>query len=194
MSLKSSCQWNEAGHYYEMTHSVKVPVRLFLSEKLFEESEEDIYPQIVAATQFPGVEEVVITPDVHTGYVVPVGCVMKTNGTLCQAPVGFDIGCGIMAFRSTVSKGKGYDQTLRQRFSERVMQSVGMGYGKGSGISFPRRKFEEIVRHGVNALNDVSRENSERDYIPVDDDWDLPEKPVNRGIGQLGSLGGGYLV
>ena len=51
-----------------------------------ETREEEIYNQIRAATEFPGVQDVVITPDVHTGYVVPVGCVMATNGTLCQAP------------------------------------------------------------------------------------------------------------
>ncbi|MCW3098407.1 MAG: ligase [Chthonomonadaceae bacterium] len=190
MSLKWQCEWNAEGHYYEMTKGVKIPVRLFLSPKLFEESEEEIYRQIVAATEFPGVQEVVITPDVHTGYVVPVGCVMATNGTLCQAPVGFDIGCGMMAFKSTVSKGKGFDDTFRQRFSERVMEQIGMGAGHGGNHRVNHRQFEEIIRHGASALG-IPRENSERDFIPVDDTWDIPKRPFDRGIGQLGSLGGG---
>src|SRR4051812_6295454 len=162
MSLKWQCEWNAEGHYYELTKGVKVPVRLFLSPKLFQESEEEIYRQIVAATEFPGVQEVVITPDVHTGYVVPVGCVMATNGTLCQAPVGFDIGCGMMAFKSTVSKGKGFDDKFRQRFSERVMEQIGMGAGHGGRHPVTARRFEEIVRHGASALG-IPRENSERD-------------------------------
>ncbi len=190
MSLKWQCEWNAEGHYYEMKKGVKIPVRLFLSPKLFQESEEEIYRQIVAATEFPGVQEVVITPDVHTGYVVPVGCVMATNGTLCQAPVGFDIGCGMMAFKSTVSKGKGFDDTFRQRFSERVMEQIGMGAGHGGRHPVNERRFEEIVRHGASALG-IPRENSERDFIPVDDTWDIPQRPFDRGIGQLGSLGGG---
>lgn len=190
MSLKWQCEWNAEGHYYEMKKGVKVPVRLFLTEKLFQESEEEIYRQIVAATEFPGVQEVVITPDVHTGYVVPVGCVMATNGTLCQAPVGFDIGCGMMAFKSTVSKGKGFDDTMRQRFSERVMEKIGMGAGHGGQYPVNHRRFEEIIRHGASALG-IPRENSERDFIPVDDTWDIPKRPFDRGIGQLGSLGGG---
>ncbi len=193
MSLKWQCEWNAEGGYYELKHGVKVPVRLFLSEKLFQESEEEIYRQIAAATEFPGVVDVVITPDVHTGYVVPVGCVMATNGTLCQAPVGFDIGCGMLAFRSNVSKGKGYDEKLRQRFSERVMETVGMGTGKGSGHHFDRKKFENVVRQGAVALN-IHRENSERDFIPVSDKWDIPDKPLERGISQLGSLGGGKKI
>ncbi len=190
MSLKWQCEWNAEGQYYELNKGVKVPVRLFLSEKLFQESEEEIFRQIVAATEFPGVQEVVITPDVHTGYVVPVGCVMATNGTLCQAPVGFDIGCGMMAFKSTVSKGKGFSETLRQRFSERVMEQIGMGAGHGGKHPVNHKRFEEIVRHGASALG-IPRENSERDFIPVDDTWDIPKRPLERGIGQLGSLGGG---
>ncbi len=190
MSFKYQCEWNDAQHCYVLTKGVKVPVRLFLTPKLFEECEEEVFKQIVNATEFPGVQDVVITPDVHTGYVVPVGCVMATNGTLCQAPVGFDIGCGMLAFKSTISKGKGLDERLRRNFSERVMETVGMGAGKGSGIQYSEKKFNEIVRHGATALG-FHRENSERDFIPVDDKWDIPDKPLQRGIGQLGSLGGG---
>lgn len=190
MSLKYQCVWNDEGKYYDLNKGVKVPVRLFLSPKLFEESEEELYRQIVAATEFPNVVDVVITPDVHSGYVVPVGCVMATTGTLCQAPVGFDIGCGMLAFKSTVSKGKGFEEKLRKRFSERVIETVGMGVGAGSGRQFTARKFEEVVRTGAKALG-FHRENSERDFIPVSDKWDVPTKPLQRGIGQLGSLGGG---
>ncbi len=190
MSLKQACEWNEQGNYFEMKSGVSIPVKIFLSPKLFEECEETVFAQIKAATEFPGVQEVVITPDVHTGYVVPVGCVMATNGTLCQAPVGFDIGCGMLAFRSTVNRGKAMDDKLRQRFSERVLEAVGMGLGKGSRHQFTRKQFEEVVRFGAQAL-DMHRENSERDFIPVSDTWSLPSKPVDRGIGQLGSLGGG---
>jgi tRNA-splicing ligase RtcB (3'-phosphate/5'-hydroxy nucleic acid ligase) len=190
MNLKEKCVWNEQGGYFDLTEGVKVPVRIFLSPKLFAESEDEIYRQIVAATEFPGVIDVVITPDVHTGYVVPVGCVMATTGTLCQAPVGFDIGCGMLAFKSTVSRGKGYEEKLRRRFSERVIETVGMGVGHGSSHVFTASKFQEVVRQGATALG-FHRENSERDFIPVDDRWDLPSKVLQRGIGQLGSLGGG---
>ncbi len=193
MSLKYACEWNEEGGYYELNKGVKVPVRLFLSPKLFNDCEEQLFTQIVAATEFPGVLDVAITPDVHTGYVVPVGCVMATSGTLCQAPVGFDIGCGMLAFKSTVSKGKGYEDKLRKRFSERVIETVGMGVGRGSCRNFSARDFEEIIRTGAAGLkiDQKRRENSEREFIPVTDQWDIPKKPVQRGIGQLGSLGGG---
>src|SRR5947209_5569275 len=92
MSLKYQCQPTGEG-YYLLTEGVKVPVRLFLSEKLYQESEESLYYQIQTATEYPGVLDVVITPDTHHGYVVPVGSVIATDGTLLQAACGYDIGC-----------------------------------------------------------------------------------------------------
>src|SRR5947208_849160 len=92
MSLKWQCRRTDDG-YYILDQGVNVPVRIFMNETLFNESEESLYQQVKAATEFPDVRDVVITPDAHTGYVVPVGCVMATGQTLCQAPVGYDIGC-----------------------------------------------------------------------------------------------------
>ncbi|HET6384626.1 MAG TPA: RtcB family protein [Armatimonadota bacterium] len=189
MSLKYQCEPTDEG-YYLLNKGVSVPVRLFLNEKLWNESEESLYSQVQTATEYPGVLDVVITPDAHHGYVVPVGCVIATDGTLLQAACGYDIGCGIMSFRSTVPMAKGYDDRLRKKFSEEVMSRVGIGVGKRGPYSFTREKFQEIIRRGAAALG-YKRGNSERDFIPVDDTWDPPAKPVDRGIGQLGSLGGG---
>ncbi|HEX5324208.1 MAG TPA: RtcB family protein [Capsulimonadaceae bacterium] len=189
MSWKYHCEKTDEG-YYLLTKGVGVPVRIFMTEKLFAECEEAVFSQIAAATRFPGVTDVVITPDAHSGYVVPVGCVMATSGTLCQAPVGFDIGCGMMAFRSDVRMEKGLDDRLRKKFSEEVMARIGLGVGQGGKHSFDEKEFQEIIRTGANALG-YEREATERDFIPVDDTWDPPKEAIRRGIGQLGSLGGG---
>lgn len=85
---------NDEGYYDLRTEDTgEVPVRLFLTPKLLAEAEDILYAQIVNATQFPGVKMVVITPDVHYGYGVPVGSVILTDGTLAMGPVGYDIGC-----------------------------------------------------------------------------------------------------
>jgi len=190
MSLKKECKRIKGEGYYLLTQGVKVPVKIFMNPALFEECEEGVFQQAKAATEFPGVTDVVLTPDAHSGYVVPVGCVMATDGTLCQAPVGYDIGCGMAALVSDVPVEKGLDDRLRLKFSQEVMSRVGMGVGQGSKYAVDEPRFNEIVRGGATALG-YSRNNSERDYIPVDDDWDIPHNPLTRGIGQLGSLGGG---
>ncbi len=179
----------------------EVPVRLFLTPALLSQAEDGMYPQIVNATRFPGVKLVVITPDVHHGYGVPVGSVILTDGTLAMGPVGYDIGCGMISARSDVpveaaTPGK------RLAFNRAVMDRVEMGAGGKSktalrGVS--EKEFTELIHGGADyylaeygAAFDRSR--AERNRIPVDDNWDIPwggKGRPERGIPQLGTLGGG---
>jgi tRNA-splicing ligase RtcB len=181
-----------------VTHGV--PVRLFLAEALLEGAEEGLYQQILNACAFPGVRAVAITPDVHFGYGVPVGCVIATDGTLAMGPVGFDIGCGMMAARSTVAAAEATPER-RLAFNREVMRRVEMGAGGQSRSlkHLSRGDFEEIVRGGAEHYVDrygasFDRGNAERHRIPVDDDWQVPwggKGRPERGVTQVGSLGGG---
>jgi tRNA-splicing ligase RtcB len=94
---KHLARWNGEGYYELKTEDIgNVPVRLFLTPTLFNDAEDILYRQIVNATRFPGVKMVVITPDTHYGYGVPVGCVLITDaesGAVAMGPVGYDIGC-----------------------------------------------------------------------------------------------------
>src|SRR5947209_608595 len=96
---KHLARWNGEGYYELRTEDTgDVPVRLFLTKSLFDAAEEILYHQIVNATRFPGVRMVVITPDAHYGYGVPVGCAILTDaesGAVAMGPVGFDISCGM---------------------------------------------------------------------------------------------------
>lgn len=181
-----------------------VPVRLVFSPRLLDELEDDVYPQIVNATRFPGVRLVVLTPDAHIGYGVPVGSVIVTDheaGAVAMGPVGFDISCGMVAAGSSVSAGAATPER-RLRFNREVLSRVAMGAGeKGTG-SFGRlgeAEFERIVRGGAeyyaaNHGTTFQRDRAERDRLPVDDAWSIPwggpGRP-ERGVPQLGSLGGG---
>ncbi len=180
-----------------------VPVRLFLSERLFAELEPTLYPQIVAATRFPGVRCVVITPDVHFGYGVPVGCVIATgraDGAVALGPVGFDIGCGMISARSRVPADAATpDRKLA--FNRAVMELVSMGPG-GKSLALgalSERELLELVRGGAAAWERrhgarFDRTRTERQAFPVSEGWQAPwgaPGHPERGLEQLGSLGGG---
>ena len=180
-----------------------VEVRLFLTAPLLESLEENIYPQIRNAAAFPGVKLVVITPDVHFGYGVPVGCVILTDvadGAIAMGPVGFDIGCGMMSAQSDVPASEATPER-RFEFNRKVMHGVAMGAG-GSGRRFANLgewEFERLVRGGADYYIEqfgasIDRGRAERDRLPVDDSWKIPwggRGRPERGIGQIGSLGGG---
>lgn len=94
---KRFARLTDEGYYDLRTDDTgDVPVRLFLTPTLLAEAEDILYRQIINATRFPGTRLVVITPDTHYGYGVPVGCVLLTDadaGAIAMGPVGFDIGC-----------------------------------------------------------------------------------------------------
>jgi tRNA-splicing ligase RtcB len=178
-----------------------VPVRLFLTPALLAEAEEVLYPQIVNATRFSGVRLVVITPDVHFGYGVPVGSVILTDGTLAMGPVGYDIGCGMVSARSEVPVEEA-TPARRLAFNRAVMQRVAMGAGGQSRTALrnvSEKEFNELVRGGADYYvgrhgAPFDRSRAERNRIPVDDTWDIPwggRGRPERGMQQLGSLGGG---
>jgi len=201
---KTFAKRTDSGYYTLQTADTgDVPVRLFLTESLLAVAEDNLYSQIVNATRFPGVKLVVITPDVHYGYGVPVGCVILTDvneGAVAMGPVGYDIGCGMMSARSDVSADRATpDRKLS--FNRKVMERVEMGYGGKSHRlgQLSETEFNNLVRGGAEYYVErygatFDRSRAERHRIPVDDDWEIPRggkgRP-ERGMNQLGSLGGG---
>lgn len=196
--------WDSRGFYtLHNSDTGKIPVRLFLNERLLQDVDEDVYRQIINATKFPGVKLVVITPDVHVGYGVPVGCVILTDyatGSVAIGPVGYDMGCGMISARSNVAAA-GATPEKRREFNLSVMHRVEMGTGSLSRMlrGLSKTDFERLVRGGAIAYEEMfgvafDRSRCERDRLPVDDDWPItfgPPGNPERGIAQLGSLGAG---
>jgi tRNA-splicing ligase RtcB len=201
---KHLARWHGDGYYDLKTEDiVDVPVRLFLTPNLLAAAEDTLYRQIVNATRFPGVRMVVITPDVHYGYGVPVGCVLITDyecGAIAMGPVGYDIGCGMMSAKSSVSIDEATPDK-RLQFNAAVMQRIEMGAGGKSHRlrSLSENEFTELVHGGAEYYAEqygatFDRSRAERHRIPVDDDWQIPwggKGRPERGKQQLGSLGGG---
>jgi tRNA-splicing ligase RtcB len=201
---KHLARWNGLGFYQLQTEdTADVPVRMFLTPTLLKEAEDILYRQIVNATRFPGVKMVVITPDTHYGYGVPVGCVILTDvesGAVAMGPVGFDIGCGMMSARSEVPAEMATPEK-KLEFNRAVMERVAMGAGGKSHRmgSVSKPEFNNLVRGGAEYYVEkygatFDRSRAERHRIPVDDDWEIPwggKGRPERGLDQLGSLGGG---
>jgi tRNA-splicing ligase RtcB len=201
---KARAVWSGEGYFHlETGDTADVEVRLFVTQALLTSAEPTLYRQIINATRFPGTRLVVITPDVHYGYGVPVGCVILTDGAegaVAMGPVGFDIGCGMISARSSVSAALATpDRKLD--FNREVTKRVSLGAG-GKGIKLGKltdKEFQELVRGGAEHYVEkygarVDRSRVERHRIPVADDWDIPwggKGSPERGLDQLGSLGGG---
>ncbi len=196
--------WDARGFYALSNRDTgNVPVRLFLTPSLLGDVDDEVYRQIINATRFPGTKLVVITPDVHAGYGVPVGSVILTDaatGAIAMGPVGYDIGCGMISARSNVPAQEATPEK-RRVFNQAVMHRVEMGTGSRSRRlqNLTKIEFEQLVRGGAPAFTALfgsvfDRSRCERNLLPVDSEWQIPwgePGTPERGINQIGSLGAG---
>src|SRR2546422_165764 len=77
----------------------KVPVWSWLP---VEDIEPDTLNQITNLANLPGAAHVAVMPDAHKGYGMPIGCALATTGTVVPYAVGVDIGCGMIAVRTSL--------------------------------------------------------------------------------------------
>jgi tRNA-splicing ligase RtcB len=117
-----------------------------------------------------------------------------------MGPVGFDIGCGMMSARSLVHAERATpDRKLE--FNREVTKRVSLGAG-GRSIklgTLSEKELQGLVRGGAEYYvekygAEFDRSRAERHRIPVADHWDIPwggKGSPERGLDQLGSLGGG---
>ena len=72
---------------------MKVPVTLFISGSIQVEAE--ALRQIMDTASLDAESLVLATPDIHTGYGVPIGSVFASPHLLSPSAVGYDINCGM---------------------------------------------------------------------------------------------------
>ena len=68
--------------------------------------EGEAWGQFCDAMKLDFVTKGALMPDVHTGYSLPIGAVVATEGVIVPAWVGFDIGCGMCAVPTTFEKAR----------------------------------------------------------------------------------------
>ena len=178
------------------TETMRCEAHLFLSDELLFGREghggldEGLLAQLVNACSFPGATRVVLTPDCHLGYGVPIGTAIETEGTLLPTAAGYDIGCGMVQLSTSLTADDVADPAKRRQWIDAVVARIGIGVGQKGTSRVTMKQVPDILRHGAHALgrtNDVA----ERACLPVEDDGvDIPHKAWAK-RNQLGSLGGG---
>lgn len=197
MSLKYHTQKVGSHHYVlPRTGGMRTDAHAFFSEALFEASEEAMWQQLAAGASYEGVIGAYLMPDAHSGYGVPVGCVIVTDDTIIQAGSGYDISCGVLYMRvPKLRADRVADWDKRAAWVAAVEDRVATGVGSHRPHKMPRfspREAQDILRFGAKAIG-VSADLCERQYIPVAEGTDLEaiERAYTKVVPQLGSVGGG---
>lgn len=183
---------------------MKVPVTLFLSEALLREVEEEALKQIRDAASIDADSVVFATPDMHTGYGVPIGSVLASPNYVSPSAVGYDVNCG-MRLLATPFEAKNVDV---RSLADEIGRRIPLGEGR-ENLSLSRKELELVLTRGLEGLGSVlprfglledsaSIERLEDDARRTEDFGRLPGTPrgvpeqgLEPGTRQLGTLGGG---
>lgn len=142
----------------------KLPVYSWIAE---EEIEAGALAQAANLANHPHVaEHVVLLPDVHTGYGMPIGCVVAMQNHLCPAAVGYDIGCGISAVKTGLQMHEDINELVVNDIISEIRENVPVGHNW--------RKKEHNIARFVNEGSLCSIASSE----------------INNAKKQVGTLGG----
>ena len=103
----------------------KIPVKMWL-----EDIEDGALAQIKNLANLPfAFKHIAIMPDSHQGYGMPIGGVLATKGVIIPNAVGVDIGCGMCAFKTSLTELD--TETLKKIMGEiRKVVPVGFNHHK----------------------------------------------------------------
>jgi len=142
--------------------------------------EEKAIRQASEAARLPCVfHHVALMPDAHTGFGVPVGCVLPLDNAVSPNAVGVDIGCGMCAWNSGI---KVVDLDIKKLMTT-IAADIPVGEGKNRSNSDLWLGHKRIVSH----IADVEKKVEEAKELCKT--LDYPE--WSRAKVQIGTLGGG---
>ncbi len=128
-------------HNYETLEGARVPVKAWTRGV---QLADNARKQLLNSAQLPIVHShIAVMPDVHWGLGATIGSVIPTLGAIVPAAVGVDIGCGMMATRTTLKASDLPDDLKPMRNTiERAVphgRTAGRRKDKGSWWDVPTR-------------------------------------------------------
>lgn len=149
-------------------------------------NEWEIEPQAVQQIRnvgaLPWVDELRVMPDVHLGAGATIGTVIGSTSAICPSAVGVDIGCGVNAVKTNLTR-EDVDGMLRKLRSA-IERAVPVGFNS-HGEALSSKALRDIGGNGLNS--EVTRLKSAFGDLRADGADKLEERAGK----QLGTLGGG---
>ena len=181
---------------------MRVPGRIYATEKMLEHVVGDnALEQVANVATLPGIQGFSLAmPDIHWGYGFPIGGCAATDpedgGVISPGGVGYDINCGVRLIRTSLKQ-----EEVASRIRDLVAQlfrdiPCGLGHGSDLRLSLDdeRRCAQEgapwAVAHGFGQAEDLDY-IEERGQMTEAESSNITARALERGKGQLGSLGSG---
>ena len=180
---------------------MRVPARIYGTEKLISELDEAVYDQVTNVATLPGITKYALCmPDGHFGYGFPIGGVaamdVEQGGVISPGGIGFDINCGMRLVVTNLT----YDEVKPQikKLVDKLYERVPAGVGSTGFVKLSRGDFRQVVEQGAQwcVRNDYGWEEDlelieEQGCLSGADAAKISEKAIDRGFNQIGTLGSG---
>lgn len=190
------------GHYTiipELTEGKRVDI--FATEPILEAIDEKTIKQVCNTANTYGVYKINLNADAHMGYGCPIGSVVVTKDTIMPGPIGYDISCSMSYLQTNLAIELVESKKERRKFIDTICCYIPHGAGKSRAkkqISISNNLYLNILKYGASdketmkalGININWLKNLERTHLEADPSV-LSKKALERGEGQLGSLGSG---
>jgi len=179
---------------------MRVPVRVFASEKLLAEMDDKVFEQAANVATLPGIVDASLCmPDAHRGYGFPIGGVAAMDvrsGVISPGGIGFDINCGMRLVRTDLT-WPDVKPKLRE-LVDALAARVPAGVGRGGFLRIDRDEFRDALRlgarwavhRGYGTPDDLARTEAGGCFADADPEC-VSERAIERGYRQIGTLGSG---
>ena len=189
--------------HMERRGSMVTDATIFASEAI--NLEPDAVRQLCDAASLPPAKKVLATADIHVGFGVPIGAVLGMDGAIMPPAVGYDINCGMRLLHTPFLKG----QIDTDKIAVDIARDIPLGEGRDN-LHLDKAGLETVVNRGVASVPSLAQKTGHRaweafdpdqfsdDLQRIEENGNLPADPaavpkaaMQKGINQLGTLGGG---
>ena len=185
----------------DFRQDMRVPARLYASEKLLEAALRDrSVEQLLNTATLPGiVKHALAMPDIHQGYGFPIGGVVATqlpHGVISPGGVGYDINCGVRLLGTNLLQKE--IEPYVDELTLALYHNCPSGVGRKGHLRLSGRELDELLvegsrwalKKGYARKQDVER-TEEGGQLAGADPGQVSKRAKQRGMPQVGSLGAG---
>lgn len=121
------------------------PVTVIGTQAIRDTFDEGCLQQAINSRLAPGVTDLVLNPDGHSGYGAPVGCVMVSPTHVYPGPVGVDIKCSMSLLQFDLPADAIIDRPVRRALINAICERTPTGAGRGQRNAKKSRHVDEDV-------------------------------------------------